>query len=244
MAEEKEVKVRILQEVSVLEVKEKLEQMFHVKFSEPKQDKDVYIDTKDNFYYNHSHALRIRNDKAITYKAIFRIPERKEHPWFVLEVEKKFPVSRTDVEELFRIANIKCEKKLSEKIDAESMKSILRELNFVERVVVEKKRMKANAQDFELCLDEVKDLGLFVEIEAKDVKLLGQFLRSFPFKSEEIRFGYDRLYAQEVLHMPITDFTERFEKDHDWNYLKGQKQLVEELLRSETYVSATRQHNR
>lgn len=49
--------------------------------------------------------------------------------------------------------------------DTEQIKSIIEELGFNEFVCVEKTRKKSQFNQYNLCLDEVKGLGVFLEIE-------------------------------------------------------------------------------
>ena len=51
-------------------------------------------------------------------------------------------------------------------IDQEQIKKILNALNFKELITVNKIRETYNYKDFEIALDEVDELGFFVEIEA------------------------------------------------------------------------------
>lgn len=51
--------------------------------------------------------------------------------------------------------------------DVESLKSILENLDFKEIIVVEKDRRLYNYKNVEIALDEIKDLGFFIELESK-----------------------------------------------------------------------------
>jgi adenylate cyclase class 2 len=55
--------------------------------------------------------------------------------------------------------------------DPETISAILKKTGFILKVTVEKHRKIFEYKDFEICLDEIKGLGSFVEIEAK--KMLG-----------------------------------------------------------------------
>jgi len=50
----------------------------------------------------------------------------------------------------------------------ENLKKILKSLDFREVVVVDKKRICYMVKNFEVSIDDVKDLGAFIEIEIKD----------------------------------------------------------------------------
>ncbi len=49
MTEEKEIKVRILDNLGIDKTKKILEELFNIRFENPKQDNDVYYDLNDNF---------------------------------------------------------------------------------------------------------------------------------------------------------------------------------------------------
>jgi len=49
--------------------------------------------------------------------------------------------------------------------DPKKFKQILKLTGFKELGVIEKKRKKFKYKEFEICLDDVKDIGLFIEIE-------------------------------------------------------------------------------
>ena len=49
----------------------------------------------------------------------------------------------------------------------EAFKKLFKNLNFKELIIVEKKRNVWNYKDAEIAIDEVKELGNFIEIEAK-----------------------------------------------------------------------------
>ena len=81
-----------------------------------------------------------------------------------------------------------------------------------------------------ICVDSVAKLGLFVEVEAKDDHFLEVFRSKLPFQFKEIRYGYTNLYAKEILSVKVPNFKQNFFKNPDWNYLKGQKQLVKQII--------------
>lgn len=94
MAEEKEIKLRIIDKLDISTIKARIEKTFNIFFCERKQHTDVYYDLQNSFYFNLKHGLRIRDNKHITYKALHFIPEKKPNHWFVLEKEYEMPVSK------------------------------------------------------------------------------------------------------------------------------------------------------
>jgi len=177
-----------------------------------------------------NHGIRIRNNKELAYKALFYIPERKENSWFVLEKEYALPISKEHLLELFNIINISCNFKLKELIDFNELLNIFKNLNLNEHIKIKKLRHVAKADNCEICVDFIENLGLFVEIEVQDDILLRQFLEKISFRYEEIRHGYTNLYAAEVMKIIIPEFKEKFIKNPDWNYLNGQKELIKKII--------------
>ncbi len=234
MGEEKEIKVRILGNHSIYNIKKIIEELFDIKFESVKQDNDTYYDLKDNFYFKLNHVLRIRNDKEVAYKALFLIPEKKPNPWFVLEKEYNLPISKKDLAHLFNIANINHNMDLPNKIDSNKLKELFQKLKFIEKIKIKKTRWSAENENCKICIDSVNNLGLFVEIEVEDDSFLNIFKHKLPFQFKEIRHGYTNLYAKEVLKMKIPNFEENFSNNPDWNFLSGQKQLITQILNNKT----------
>jgi adenylate cyclase class IV len=230
MSEEKEIKVRVLEDLSIDEIKTIIQTLFEVKFDKNEQDKDIYYDLQDDFYFKLNHGIRIRNDSKLAYKALFFIPEKKLNPWFVLEKEYKLPMSKVELENLFKVANIKCDAEISEMIDINELKQILQKLQFVEKIKIEKNRWSAKNRNYEICIDSVNHLGVFVEIEVKEDLFLEHFRNRLSFDFEEIRHGYTELYAKQILKIKVPDFKQNFIENSDWNYLAGQKELVMQIL--------------
>jgi adenylate cyclase class 2 len=81
------------------------------------------------------------------------------------------------------------------------LEDIIELLGFKKTVEVHKKRIKTKYHDYEICLDEVKDLGSFVEVEKmsdedgeKIQKELFNFLKTFGVKEEDrMLIGYDTM---------------------------------------------------
>lgn len=117
--------------------------------------KKIFENHQVDTYYSPSHRnflnekypfewLRLRDDQGkyvFTYKHWY--PERVKESTHCDEYESK-------------IDNI------------ESFRKILKALNFDEVVVVDKKRTAYTIKNLEIAVDEVKDLGMFIEIEIKD----------------------------------------------------------------------------
>jgi adenylate cyclase, class 2 len=95
-----------------------------------------------------------------------------------------------------------CIEKELEITNAKEMKDILEILGYKESVHVHKTRLKATLNDMEICLDEVKDLGSFIEVEKLTDEVDGEkvqnelfdFLQTVGVKKEDrVTRGYDTL---------------------------------------------------
>ncbi|MAE13311.1 hypothetical protein CMO92_01990 [Candidatus Woesearchaeota archaeon] len=231
MSEENEIKIKIVDIKSLSELINLVEETFKINFNTTKKDKDVYYDLPNNYYFNLNHGLRIRNENEIAYKALYYVPERKQNPWFVFEKEYELPISKENLLELFTIANINCDIVLKNSISIDELKEILKKLNFIEHIKINKIRQIAKNEQYELCIDLVENLGLFLEIESHDVEIIVAIQKKLPFRYKEIRHGYPNLYAKEIKKINIPDFKEKFLQNPEWNFLKGQKEIIKELLK-------------
>jgi len=232
MSEEKEIKARILDDLSIDEIKTAIEKEFNVRFGDCHQDHDTYHDLKDDFYFNKNQGLRIRNDEEIAYKALFFIPEKEPNPWFVYEKEHRLPISKQDLISIFEFAKIRYKPGMPSSIDIKELKAILKGLGFAEKIKIKKTRWSASNEDYKICVDSVERLGSFVEIEVKNDAFLDKFRKRLPFRYEEIRHGYTELYAKDVLKIKVPDFKAKFLSDPDWNYLPGQRQTIRRILKN------------
>ncbi|MEK6960784.1 MAG: CYTH domain-containing protein [Nanoarchaeota archaeon] len=236
MSEEKEIKARILDDLSIDEIKRAIESEFSVRFGDCRQDHDTYHDLKDDFYFNRNQGLRIRNNEELAYKALFFIPEREPNHWFVYEKEHRLPISRQDLISIFDFADINHDLEMPDLIGIEELKAILKGLGFTEKIKIKKTRWSATNKDHKICVDSVERLGSFVEIEVKDDRFFETFRKRLPFRYEEIRHGYTELYAKEVLKIKAPDFKAKFLSNPDWNYLDGQKQQIISIIKGQKTI--------
>lgn len=95
----------------------------------------------------------------------------------------------------------------------QSMLDLFRSLGYTEEIIIQKTRHLYTVGDFEICIDTVKDIGLFVEVELKkdieDVKkgleLIYDFLKNCGLKSFS---QFDRSYTHMTLN-PHYDFSQK-----------------------------------
>lgn len=87
------------------------------------------------------------------------------------------------------------------KIDSfKEMQRILSKMNYVKVLTLTKERMLGGYKDFEICLDNIKGLGTFLEValdcnnKEEGRKRIIEFLNSLGFKEKEIEHrGYPRI---------------------------------------------------
>lgn len=118
-------------------------------------------------------------------------------------------------------------------VDLKEIKNILGKLNFSSRAEINKNRWSAKNNDYEICLDLVDKLGLFVEVEVKEDKFLAEFKNKLTFSFEEMRDGSLNLYAKDILHLQIPNFNNKFKNNPDWNFLPNQKDLVYDCIKKD-----------
>ena len=146
MNKNKEIEIRIsLDKKSFLNKRRRLKQI--TKFKRKSHQVDDYFTpfhrnfVKPKFPYEWLRIGKRGNDTLITYKHFY--PENAEYHTHCDEYETKIGKSN-------------------------ALKKIFSALNFRKLITVDKKREIYNYKnEFEISLDEVKDLGYFVEIEAK-----------------------------------------------------------------------------
>lgn len=237
MEEEREVKVRILDNLSLEDLKQVIEESFGVSLNNFTTEKDTYFDLDNRFYFNNNHGLRVRrgsNGDFFTYKALFSVPHRIDNPWYVLESEEKLPIRYNRLQEILELANIKKDNIPSKTFFShDELVSILSDKGFTEDIIISKNRYFGSTSDFTFYADDVLDLGIFLEIEAKKTQLPISALTNLNLQYEEIRFGYPNLYAKEVLKKELPNMHLKFSENSSWNYLPNQKEIVDNLIHNQ-----------
>jgi len=180
----KEIEIRIsLNKKSFLNLKKRLRKI--AKFKQKSHQVDDYFTpfhrnfVKPKYPFEWLRIGKRGNRNLITYKHFY--PEYADYHTYCDEYETKIE-------------------------DANSLKKIFSALNFKKMITVDKKREVYNFKDeFEISLDEVKNLGYFIEIEAKKDfggvrktrKNILRFIKSLGLKSfkenKEISKGYPYL---------------------------------------------------
>lgn len=98
-----------------------------------------------------------------------------------------------------------CIEKETEVTNAPQMHEIIELLGFEKVSRVEKTRQKSNYRDYEICIDEVTDLGTFIEVETfgsdgEEIQTkLFEFLKTLGVKKDDQVFdGYDILLKKKL----------------------------------------------
>ncbi len=138
---------------------------------------DIYYDFSDGRLLNADSGLRIRyeaKDSSATTVLCYKGP-RQAGPF------KKREELETQVSNL------------------ESLKTILDRLDFVIRLTIEKKRQHWRMNNCLICLDTVKELGCFIEIEGPDESTIRQVLGQLDLTGlEYLRYGYARMMSEHL----------------------------------------------
>lgn len=61
-----------------------------------------------------------------------------------------------------------CEEYETDVSDGENMLSLLQNIGYTEKIIIDKVRKKFQHNEYEIVVDEVKNLGIFVEVELKE----------------------------------------------------------------------------
>lgn len=236
MQEEKEIKIEILnKKINFASLRRKIEDLYKIKFVKNSYSQDYYYDDYKNRFFNLNHAIRIRrSDKgaSLCYKALFKVPQRTENPWFVLEKELGFPISKKNFIEFANLISLDLNiLDLPEKIEEGLIDGFFNQIGLRQTITINKSRLESSKENgFHVILDRVEKLGTFVEVEAEEDDLLKEFISKFPFLNREIRYGYTNLYAERVLGLHIPDFNKKYQQNPNWNYLNSQKKIVKDLM--------------
>ncbi len=149
-----------------------------------------------------------------------------------MECEEKLPSESVKIIKIFELASISIKNIPNNKvISYDDLYSILKSNNLLIDIIIFKKRLFGENEKYKIYLDNVKDLGVFIEVESKmDIKLSTIF-HNLNLNYEEIRFGYPNLYVKEILKEKVPKVKNKFLKNPDWNYLAGQKEIVRNIVK-------------
>ncbi len=138
----------------------------NLKFLKNEKIGDIYLDTEDAELYRKGVFIRIRNTNKLQIK--FNPADVvNQHKMGAHEVCSEYsfrlPLSENDVKnlnEILEFLNL-------ERISSPSLDELKERNSLVDSIVIDKKRKIFTNGKFLIAVDEVKDLGTFIEIEAK-----------------------------------------------------------------------------
>lgn len=175
----------------------------NLRFIDKKRTVDVYLDTKDGDLYKKGIFIRIRDNKNLEFKfnlEDFKNLEMISNHDHCDEYSFPLPLTNRSLDAINQICNILGLRV----IKPPTLKEFKTLNNFVELMIISKIRKKYEDEKFEYSLDDVKGLGLFLEIEARTSN--GDDLEKIKDKMREnirnlrlklITTGYGELYWRE-----------------------------------------------
>ena len=186
---EVELKFQVLDEAQIREF------VRNLNFIARKRIVDKYLDTENADLYKRGLFIRIRDDKILDFKYNLEDKECKhEH---CEEHSFSLPLTLDSLDSVNRICKI-----LSlESITTPSIEELMTRNNFIVSITNNKTREIYRDEKFEFCLDDVKDLGKFIEIEMHAAKeddlekikgMMREKVRGLKLKL--ITTGYNELY--------------------------------------------------
>jgi len=168
-----------------------------LKQSEKVRAVDVYFDKKDTAFFLRGIFIRVRDEKLLEFK--FN-PEDFKHE-FAIEKSFELPLRENKVGSFNQLLSLLGMKQLSP--GQSSLESFLKLNDLHEFVRIEKTRTVFIKGPFTFCLDEVRNLGQFVEIEcrANEEAKVPELVSSIKelakkLKLKPINVGYVELYLR------------------------------------------------
>ena len=203
---EVELKFQVLDESQIKDF------LKNLKFVGEKRIVDIYLDTKNGDLFKKGIFLRIRDNKKLDFKfnlADFQNQDsisRHEHSD---EFSFSLPLSKDSIEKINNILRIL---KLKE-ITSPSLEELKTKNRLIDSMIIDKIRKIFYDGKFEYSLDEIKDLGKFIEIE-----FLAQEKDDLDRIKDEMRKKLEGL----KLELITTGYCEVYWRKHDFNlYLQG-----------------------
>lgn len=161
-----------------------------------KKQTDVYYDTEDAKLFKKGIFIRLRDNHRLDFK--FNPEETDQHN-YCLEHKFEVPIF---AEKLFKL-NKTIEALNLNKVDTASFQDFLETNNLKEFVVIDKEINQYEKENITYRIDEVKELGKFIEIEIetseeKQIKELNKKIKSIgtELNLKNVGTGYVELYLR------------------------------------------------
>ncbi|GEM_PF-2503329 len=233
MTEEKEIKIQLFENKDVREIRAKLSQQ--LRWSKTVVQSDHYYDDADFLFTKRDRGLRIRfvggNPIDFTCKALFYIPERKPSPWYVEEHVFKLPTKERDaIRKIFERFNLQFDL-INASITYADVDMHLRKNNLSPKLIIEKKREVFVYEDAQVILDEVKDLGIFMEIETKTSSPMeiAKKLDLLKYGARTIE-GYTTLLSRKLGLAEMKQKEPLYVENPTWNVFPKEKEIYGALI--------------
>lgn len=156
MSQEKNIELEI--KYQVLDEKQLKDFLKNLEFLGKKQEIDVYFDTLSGDLYKKRCFIRVRNNKSIDFK--YKLPDIKHNECFK-DYSFTLPLTKNSLSKINQICKV-LELKEMKTSNLEKFKT---DNHFVSSMIIDKIREKYKDKKFEYCLDNIKGLGVFLEIE-------------------------------------------------------------------------------
>jgi adenylate cyclase class IV len=172
-------------------------------FTKRRQDKDIYFDTDQADLLSHGIFIRIRNNTSLEIKFNRECINNPDLPLQPYCEEHVFalPIIETDVARFNDLVFSLGLKKVS--FQNNFFEQFKKQNNLIEHYCIDKKRTEYSYDIFTLAIDEVKELGTFLEIEcmAHDTKEVASIEAAMqklvePLKLKSLETGYGTLFLR------------------------------------------------
>ncbi|MDO8647831.1 MAG: class IV adenylate cyclase [Candidatus Diapherotrites archaeon] len=231
MSEEKEIKIRLRDNIPLNAVFERIEKLGFKK-AEEKIQVDSYFDYENFYLSENAQALRIRTEngaeKCFEFKALFYL-ECKKYPWFVEEICIDFLIKdQQKLKEVFGLLGIESTSSNQPETPKELVE-LLAESKIMKMFDIKKHRTSFQKEGTTIEVDQVDGLGNFLEIESdlEPHELLHEF--GFGELGSEVRFGYVSAFREKFYGIDYSSQKEKFEKQPDWNVLESEREFYKKL---------------
>ena len=233
MAEEKEIKLLLSEEIDKVALYAQLSSKLKLKNTVIQSDH--YYDNETFLFTKQDKGLRIRfvNQTPIdfTFKALFYFPNRKPSPWYVEEQTFKLPTQEIQlVQAIFERLNLTFSQKQNNELTYDDLHHLFAQNQLQPKLIIEKKRKTFLYEDAQIVWDEVKNLGTFIEIETKSSSpiRISEELELLKFGTRTIE-GYTTLLARKLGLAEMKAKEPLYLENPLWNVFKQEKIIYEKL---------------
>jgi len=224
MAEEREIKLNL--KIPLKEFINRIGKLGYTLNQEVSQI-DIYFDTDDWHLYHYFSSLRFRkvNNKnhSFTFKKVFCLPKRK-NKYFVEEIEINSPFKKiSKFIQIWKKLNINNRKYKYQNL--QNLKAFLFTYGYFDKQIVKKSRTIYKHNSNEIVIDNVKNVGIIIELECKKdnpLKIVQTLLNKNEWDRNIEGTGYMWLKKVKGFKSHLTN-QKRFSKEPDWNVWKHER---------------------